>query len=38
MINDTNLLNVQDDDRFIGPDILYYYKKMLIYLLTNLSI
>ncbi len=37
IVNDTDLLNVQDDDGSIGPGILYYCKGMPTCLLTNSS-
>ena len=38
IIDDTDLLTVQDGEgTYIGPNILYYYKKMLVCLLTNIN-
>ncbi len=37
IVNDTDLLNIQDGDGSIGPDILYYCKGMPACLLTNSS-
>lgn len=38
IVNNSKFLIVQNSDRnYIGPNLLYYYKKMLMCLLTNLN-